>query len=1136
MADGWRLGPHHYVPSPPSSPPGAVRVVRRDGEGPRLLLQVWEPRPPARDFDALRESFLQASAQAEPADPGRARLGFDGVRAWCLQELRGLPLTEAWARAGREGRVELRARVEAALAGARAPRLLAADAIGIEPGRVRLPRAWLPDPDAPGPAGPEALFTALEQAAPDPAPGSGARPWAGPPDLGDGTRTPLRGRSRELTYLKSLVLGFGTRRPMDRVVLLQGEPGLGLGRLCDWTLAAAETEGLWVADLDAGPGETAGDLLGRILAELLAGLEADFYAALPAAARALSRRLAAFAFLRGGRRPAAGPVGPGEVGAALEAMAFAQARHPRLVVLRSLERAAPDAPDLVEQLVPDAAMPWLVAARDGEPGGEARACLAVLRDRPGTATVLLDRLEDADLAESLGDRLGDHDLPEPFLAQLAAGALGNPGLLGRILEALQAKGALVHACGRWTLAPDRAPALGGRDAPGADLLEARLGRLRPATLAAVRLVALAEEPLECAALGRALDLDGDGAEELLQPAVDARLAVVADGVARAASPRAAGLALARVAPGERAALARNLLRVLDGAGGRPLLKVRLLALGLDRPAAMAGILAVLAEARPGPGEAGRILREALPLAADGCQQAQLWEFLGDAWAQAGDGAAGRPPWELALEALDRAVEALAGSPPDPGGEEAAARLARKRGLLELRRRSLEPAAASLAHAEELLADHPFHPEQPRLRLARGRMHGARGAWDQALAAFEDGLALLRQSGPGADPADQAELLLERGRALGEQTRFRDALADLEIVLRMAEQAADPARRVRALQALGTVRLALGQVDAAAAELAEAEELACTLDDPVLLAESRLAQGVHDSIRQQLGPAQAALADAARGFARAADPDRAGLALAWQARNLAALGLPEQAELALLRAAATGGSTALERGERAFLEAEGAGFRGAWGEARRVYQAAANRFGHAGLDWRCRLARLRAVQAEALEAAGQGRVDLRPAWTRLEQQAPPPDAAGGWLELEWRKARALLLEAAGVLGTAPAEALMAWGEVLAVARRLRLPAAALEAGTRSAALLLGLGEPHGARARIQDAAAAFAELAASLPPGTGPAVLDRKDLQAFLRTAERAGMRITWPLGGEGLPDWNPAPAGPAPAPSPRAEP
>src|SRR5208283_3837219 len=98
--------------------------------------------------------------------------------------------------------------------------------------------------------------------------------------------------------------------------------------------------------------ERAGSVLERIVAELITGLEADLYAARPAAARALARRTSAFAFLRGGRRAGPGePVTPEEAAAAQEALAFAQSRHPRLVLVRGLERAAPEAPALLRDLV-----------------------------------------------------------------------------------------------------------------------------------------------------------------------------------------------------------------------------------------------------------------------------------------------------------------------------------------------------------------------------------------------------------------------------------------------------------------------------------------------------------------------------------------------------------------------------------------------------------------------------------------------------------------------------------------------------------------------------------------------------------------------------------------------------------------
>ena len=96
---GWQLGADWYVPVAQLALPellGGARsgcswsIVRRAGAGPRSLLQLWDPGPPARDLDALREAFLQRFAQAEPADPGPCHLGFDEGRAWFLQELAGL--------------------------------------------------------------------------------------------------------------------------------------------------------------------------------------------------------------------------------------------------------------------------------------------------------------------------------------------------------------------------------------------------------------------------------------------------------------------------------------------------------------------------------------------------------------------------------------------------------------------------------------------------------------------------------------------------------------------------------------------------------------------------------------------------------------------------------------------------------------------------------------------------------------------------------------------------------------------------------------------------------------------------------------------------------------------------------------
>ncbi len=675
MDQGWRLGPHWYVPAGPApaaarpgaGPACAWAVVRRDGEGPRQLLQVWEPRPPDKVLDTLRDEFLQRFSRAEALDPGPCHLGFDPGKAWFLQELGGAPLTRLWAQAGLDGRAALAARLREALHeafdGAGTQRLLVPEVIGIDPGRVRAPRvlglsAARGGTPGPGPGfGLDGLLRRLEAAGEAPGAGGGERPWEEAPDLADGSRTKLGGRMRELTYLKSLMLGLGAAIPMERVVLLQGEEGLGHDRLCDWAAAAAETEGIWVAALDVYPGEGPGGLLSRLLTELVSGLEADLYAALPAAARALSGRLATFAFLRAGRRSRASRPDPAELAAALEAMAFAQARHPRLVLVRGLERAAAGVPELLQTLAAESALPWMLSARDPL-GPEAKACLAALGRHRASAVVILDRLEDGQILEALDDLLGPHDLPEGLLARLAASALGNPGLMQKTLELAQMKGRILLRDGRWIGAPDLGPDL----EPQPDLVEGillgRLRRLRPASRRAVEHLALADGTLAFADLGRALGLDADATEEALHPAANAKLALVADGTARIASGAVRDMAIARMSPEDIRAGARGLLAAL---GGKPL-AVRLQAFALERGEALAKVLEGMERERAGPLEAGQIVREALALGPDPIEEARLWEFQADAWdwATAGDG----------LRWRGRSLGAGAGGPgpgaPDPG--------------------------------------------------------------------------------------------------------------------------------------------------------------------------------------------------------------------------------------------------------------------------------------------------------------------------------------------------------------------------------------------------------------------------------------------------------------------------------------
>ena len=132
-------------------------------------------------------------------------------------------------------------------------------------------------------------------------------------------------------------------------------------------------------------------------------------------------------------------------------------------------------------------------------------------------------------------------------------------------------------------------------------------------------------------------------------------------------------------------------------------------------------------------------------------------------------------------------------------------------------------------------------------------------------------------------------------------------------------------------------MGMGRAEEAEARLQEAAGLARSLDDPGLLAEFQLDLGACWSWRQRLGPAQAAWNVALAASASWATGPGRPRSRPGRPANLAALGDPGQGDLLLIQAAGAGGATPMELGERAFLEAESAGFLGAWSQARRQYR-------------------------------------------------------------------------------------------------------------------------------------------------------------------------------------------------------
>jgi tetratricopeptide (TPR) repeat protein len=374
-------------------------------------------------------------------------------------------------------------------------------------------------------------------------------------------------------------------------------------------------------------------------------------------------------------------------------------------------------------------------------------------------------------------------------------------------------------------------------------------------------------------------------------------------------------------------------------------------------------------------------------------------------------------------------------------------------------------------------------------------------------ALEEGLNLLAQKGAGVGHQDQVALLLELGRAKSHQAQFQQAVAALNAAKRFLEHEGARGRLVGVLQALGQAHMGLGQLDAAYQYFNEALGLARILDDAELKASCHLDLGILRASQQIMGPAQAHLV-------------------------LAAMGDFVQADFLLLKVSElpTQLATALEQGDTVFLGAEVAMARESWRDAKRLYLEAANRFGEAGLVWRERLARLRCTQAAIFDAEDPGS-----AWTHLERLKGPVEASGSrWLELEWHRAHGLLLSRAGA--DRVSEALLAWGEVAALARDLKFHARVLEAGTRGSELLRAGGEKLGARSRIQDALASFQELWSRLPPPFEETFLGRPDIHAFRQAVEGAGMPFTLPAKVDPLADWSPTQANLPVAPNPRVNP
>lgn len=1095
-------------------------LVREGRSGQTALLQHWAQRPSPRDLDRLKHQFLHVHQEGGRHDIMTSSFGCSDTQAWFLQPLEGTPLGDSWGELDAVGRrhvMDILSRLQAEAV----PRAWFAEAITHHAGRLRVPRAL---GEAPRP-----LSELSDSLVTLPA-GSGTGAWSRTPELGEEVPVPLRGRQKEATYLKTLMVGLAAPVPMERLVMIQGETGLGHRELVRWSSAVAQSEGIWTIHLPLFGQETAGRLLGRLLSELLQGIEADVYATLPEATRILARRVESFATIRGGRRPAEEtlPVESEELQAALKALRFAHEHHPRLIVVSGLNEAPVEVLDLLRDLAIGSNLAWLFAVRAATLTGPLKAFAGSLRVSAHLATLQLNRIEDVDLLATAGDILGSHEVPLATLEGLVQASLGNRGLLATLLERAQQQGSLSWVGDRWVWPGDPLDLPTDPGNLGSEILQGRLARLRTPSLAALRFLALAETPLPTSILGAALGLAGDPLDEALEAPTRLRLALVQDGQVSLADRRVQDLLLVDLPQADLQRMARALLKAQDHAPQAPSLpSVKLLALVLDEATARARVLAALELPPPSPLAAEAFVHQAMALSPGGPERARLWEFLADAWSAAttrgripGGSLRGQSCWDLALDALELA-RAAQQEEVDAIDLSDRTRVLRKQALLHLRLGRAREAGTILHEAAELLQEHPLHPEQARLCRVVGLLRCHEGSLPKALKAYEEGLHLVAAWEGPESRQDQAALLLASGTALGHKGQLQRGIQTLQSGLRILEQLPAPFLQVQILVELAFQHTVQGSIDPAHACLGEAFHIARLQDDLELSARCHYAVGVLRSLEDSLESSLHHLNRAQDRASQIGDLLGAGKAAMWTARTLSQLGDRVGVDLLLLRHFGERplDLPPLERGDLSFIQGDIDAAADGWFSAAHHFAKAATTFASAGFLWRERLARLRQVQAMAQIPGGP---TLQEAWGLLEQLKAPVEGSGSrYLEMEWHRAHGHLLALTSPTDTVVHESLEAWGQALAIARSLGHLGIILGACVESAAVLLARGERLGARSHLQEAMSTFQAIWSQTPLHHGMGLQGRPDIHRLQRVMETAGMPFTLPEREEPLADWTP---------------
>jgi DNA-binding CsgD family transcriptional regulator len=403
-----------------------------------------------------------------------------------------------------------------------------------------------------------------------------------------------------------------------------------------------------------------------------------------------------------------------------------------------------------------------------------RSLLAELERAPRARRVELAPLTREELAEQLADILGGPADPA-LVARLHARSEGNPFFTEELLAAgLDGRGELPSTM------------------RGA--LMVRIEALPPDAQEVLRLLAVGRT-VDHALLADASTLDAGALRDALREAVAGHVIVV-DKEGRYVFRHALLREVVHddLLPGEHAELHLALARALEhrvqteGAGAQIMAGIahHYLSAG-DQPGALSSAVraAEAAEAVHAFGEAARLFERAL----------ELWPRVSDA-----EGLAGRDRSALLAQAAQ--------------AHEIDAHHVRAEALYE----------SALAGIDETADPHRAAGLLERLGAVRWSL----GLAERGLATLERGLALL----PADDASrERAWLLARRASCVMLRGRHRSAIEAARTALPIAEAAGEPGARSRALNALGTSLMSLGEIDAGAEHLREAIELAVNEDRP-----------------------------------------------------------------------------------------------------------------------------------------------------------------------------------------------------------------------------------------------------------------------------------------------------------------